>query len=111
MGFQAKKPWELFTDRSLHWQLLTIILLNMAQQLNGINAVCMAHPRDILKISLYIFLSLKIKIISLCFQIYFYADYVFRQSGIPMDKIPYATVGTGACECITALTCVSIYFC
>uniref|UniRef100_A0A8C7ZAW6 Solute carrier family 2 member 11b n=1 Tax=Oryzias sinensis TaxID=183150 RepID=A0A8C7ZAW6_9TELE len=25
--------------------------------------------------------------------------------GIPDDKIPYATVGTGACECITALTC------
>ncbi|XP_017269112.1 solute carrier family 2, facilitated glucose transporter member 11 isoform X2 [Kryptolebias marmoratus] len=74
-GFQAKKPWELFSDRSIRWQLLTIILLNMAQQLNGINAI------------------------------YFYADYVFRQSGIPADKIPYATVGTGACECITALTC------
>uniref|UniRef100_A0A8C7ZC62 Solute carrier family 2, facilitated glucose transporter member 5 n=1 Tax=Oryzias sinensis TaxID=183150 RepID=A0A8C7ZC62_9TELE len=74
-GFQAKKPWELFADRSLRWQLLTIILLNMAQQLNGINAI------------------------------YFYADYVFKQSGIPDDKIPYATVGTGACECITALTC------
>uniref|UniRef100_A0A8C6Q0G5 Solute carrier family 2, facilitated glucose transporter member 5 n=1 Tax=Nothobranchius furzeri TaxID=105023 RepID=A0A8C6Q0G5_NOTFU len=38
-------------------------------------------------------------------QIYFYADYVFRQSGIPSERIPYATVGTGACECITALTC------
>uniref|UniRef100_A0A8C8DYZ6 Solute carrier family 2 member 11b n=1 Tax=Oryzias sinensis TaxID=183150 RepID=A0A8C8DYZ6_9TELE len=79
-GFQAKKPWELFADRSLRWQLLTIILLNMAQQLNGINAI------------------------------YFYADYVFKQSGIPDDKIPYATVGTGACECITALTCVSMSF-
>ncbi|XP_071755731.1 solute carrier family 2, facilitated glucose transporter member 11b [Centroberyx gerrardi] len=74
-GVQAKKPWELFADRSLSWQLLTIVLLNSAQQLNGINAI------------------------------YFYADYVFKQSGIPDDKIPYATVGTGACECITALTC------
>ncbi|XP_040010798.1 solute carrier family 2, facilitated glucose transporter member 11b [Xiphias gladius] len=74
-GFQAKKPWELFADCSLRWQLLTIMLLNTAQQLNGINAI------------------------------YFYADYVFRQSGISDDKIPYATVGTGACECITALTC------
>uniref|UniRef100_A0AAQ4QMY1 Solute carrier family 2, facilitated glucose transporter member 5 n=1 Tax=Gasterosteus aculeatus aculeatus TaxID=481459 RepID=A0AAQ4QMY1_GASAC len=36
--FQAKKPWELFTDRSVRWQLLTIMLLNAAQQLNGINA-------------------------------------------------------------------------
>ncbi|KAM9744605.1 uncharacterized protein ACNS7B_011753 [Menidia menidia] len=80
-GFQAKKPWELFADRSLRWQLLTIILLNTAQQLNGINAI------------------------------YFYADYVFKQSGIPVDKIPYATVGTGACECITALTCGMLIEC
>lgn len=39
-GVQAKRPWELFTDRTIRWQLLTIILLNAAQQLNGINAVC-----------------------------------------------------------------------
>lgn len=35
---------------------------------------------------------------------------MFTQAGIPADKIPYATVGTGACECITALTCVSLGF-
>ncbi|XP_067377543.1 solute carrier family 2, facilitated glucose transporter member 11b isoform X1 [Channa argus] len=75
VGVQAKKPWELLADRSVRWQLLTIIFLNATQQLNGINAI------------------------------YFYADYVFKQAGIPHDKIPYATVGTGACECITALTC------
>ncbi|XP_022613290.1 solute carrier family 2, facilitated glucose transporter member 11-like [Seriola dumerili] len=80
-GFQAKKPWELFADRSVRWQLLTVILLNIAQQLNGINAI------------------------------YFYADYVFKQSGIPDDKIPYVTVGTGACECITALTCGMLIEC
>lgn len=38
-GFCAKKPWELLSDRSLRWQLFTIVLLNSAQQLNGINAV------------------------------------------------------------------------
>uniref|UniRef100_A0A665X2M5 Solute carrier family 2, facilitated glucose transporter member 11-like n=1 Tax=Echeneis naucrates TaxID=173247 RepID=A0A665X2M5_ECHNA len=43
--------------------------------------------------------------------IYFYADYVFKQSGIPEDKIPYVTVGTGACECITALTCGMLIDC
>ncbi|XP_049906976.1 solute carrier family 2, facilitated glucose transporter member 11b isoform X1 [Epinephelus moara] len=80
-NFQAKKPWELFTDRSVRWQLLTIMLLNMAQQLNGINAI------------------------------YFYAGYLFRQAGIPADKIPYVTVGTGACECITALTCGMLIDC
>ncbi|XP_059921688.1 solute carrier family 2, facilitated glucose transporter member 11b [Gadus macrocephalus] len=75
LGVQTLKPWELFKDRSLRWQLLTVFVINSAQQLNGINAI------------------------------YFYADSVFRQCGIAADKIPYATVGTGACECITALTC------
>ncbi|XP_061762437.1 solute carrier family 2, facilitated glucose transporter member 11-like isoform X1 [Nerophis ophidion] len=75
VGFTAKKPWELFADRDMRWHLLTIILLNAAQQLNGVNAI------------------------------YFYTEYVFRQAGIPSDKILYATMGTGACECLTALTC------
>uniref|UniRef100_A0A671LMV7 Solute carrier family 2, facilitated glucose transporter member 5 n=1 Tax=Sinocyclocheilus anshuiensis TaxID=1608454 RepID=A0A671LMV7_9TELE len=80
IGIKPKKPWELFTDTSLRWQLLTRFVIHTSQQLNGINAI------------------------------YFYADYVFTQAGIPADKIPYATVGTGACECITALTCVSLEF-
>ncbi|XP_070760323.1 solute carrier family 2, facilitated glucose transporter member 11b [Enoplosus armatus] len=80
-GFQAKKPWELLADRSVRWQLLSVVLLNAAQQLNGINAI------------------------------YFYADYLFRQTGIPADKIPYVTVGTGACECVTALTCGMLIEC
>uniref|UniRef100_A0A8C4H887 Major facilitator superfamily (MFS) profile domain-containing protein n=1 Tax=Dicentrarchus labrax TaxID=13489 RepID=A0A8C4H887_DICLA len=81
VDFQAKKPWELLSDRSIRWQLLTIILLNAAQQLNGINAI------------------------------YFYADYLFKQAGIPADTRPYVTVGTGACECITALTCGMLIEC
>ncbi|KAL2092276.1 hypothetical protein ACEWY4_012074 [Coilia grayii] len=32
------KPWEIFSDESLRWQLVTIILLNTLQQLSGINA-------------------------------------------------------------------------
>ena len=40
LGVEAKKPWELFSDRSLRLQLVSIILINAAQQLNGINAVC-----------------------------------------------------------------------
>lgn len=39
VGIKPKKPWELFSDRSLRWQLTTIILINIFQQLNGINAV------------------------------------------------------------------------
>ncbi|XP_048100046.1 solute carrier family 2, facilitated glucose transporter member 11-like isoform X1 [Alosa alosa] len=75
IGIKAKKPWELFSDQSLRWQLVTIIFINIFQQLNGINAI------------------------------YFYADYVFTEAGIPQQRIPYVTLGTGACECMTALTC------
>lgn len=45
VGIKPKKPWELFTDGGLRWQLLTVILLNMFQQLNGINAVSV-HMHD-----------------------------------------------------------------
>uniref|UniRef100_A0A8C5UFS6 Major facilitator superfamily (MFS) profile domain-containing protein n=1 Tax=Malurus cyaneus samueli TaxID=2593467 RepID=A0A8C5UFS6_9PASS len=38
--------------------------------------------------------------------IYFYATYVFEQAGILAEKIPYVTLGTGVCECLTALSCV-----
>ncbi|XP_066510192.1 solute carrier family 2, facilitated glucose transporter member 11-like isoform X2 [Hoplias malabaricus] len=75
LGVKPLKPWELFADKNLRWPLFTIMVISTAQQLNGINAI------------------------------YFYADYVFAEAGIPFEKIPYATVGTGACECITALTC------
>lgn len=40
VGIKPKKPWELFKDRSLRWQLLTLFVIHTFQQLNGINAVC-----------------------------------------------------------------------
>lgn len=45
VGIKAKKPWELFTDTSLRWQLLTLVVIHTSQQLNGINAVCIS-PRQ-----------------------------------------------------------------
>ncbi|XP_042721840.1 solute carrier family 2, facilitated glucose transporter member 11-like isoform X4 [Lagopus leucura] len=74
-GEKPKKPWQLFTDRAVRWQLVTVVVMTMGQQLSGINAI------------------------------YFYATYVFEQAGISAEKIPYVTLGTGACECLTALTC------
>ncbi|XP_032055066.1 solute carrier family 2, facilitated glucose transporter member 11-like isoform X2 [Aythya fuligula] len=74
-GEKPRKPWQLFTDRSVRWQLITVIVMTMGQQLSGINAI------------------------------YFYATYIFEQAGISAEKIPYVTLGTGACECLTALTC------
>ncbi|XP_074742866.1 solute carrier family 2, facilitated glucose transporter member 11-like isoform X2 [Strix uralensis] len=74
-GEEPQKPWQLFTDRGVRWQLITVIVMTMGQQLSGINAI------------------------------YFYATYIFEQAGISAEKIPYVTLGTGACECLTALTC------
>lgn len=63
----------------------------------------------------YIVEKLTRKLLRFCFsylnhflQIYFYTNYLFQQAGIPSENIPYVTIGTGACECITALTSVSI---
>ncbi|NXX94450.1 GTR11 protein, partial [Centropus bengalensis] len=74
-GEKPRKPWQLFTDRGVRWQLVTVIVVTMGQQLSGINAI------------------------------YFYATYIFKQAGISAAKIPYVTLGTGGCECLTALTC------
>ncbi|XP_040276193.1 solute carrier family 2, facilitated glucose transporter member 11-like isoform X2 [Bufo bufo] len=74
-GEKQKKMLELFFDQSIKWQLITIIVTNIGQQLCGINAI------------------------------YFYAEYIFKKSGIPTENIPYVTLGTGVCECITAMTC------
>ncbi|GCB62880.1 hypothetical protein scyTo_0007299 [Scyliorhinus torazame] len=74
---QSKQLCQLLTDRSTRWQLVTIIILNAAQQCSGINAI------------------------------YFYATYVFNQAGIAEAYIPYVTLGTGASECLSALCCVS----
>lgn len=38
-GEKPKKPWQLFTDRGVRWQLITVIVMTMGQQLSGINAV------------------------------------------------------------------------
>ncbi|XP_047674956.1 solute carrier family 2, facilitated glucose transporter member 11b isoform X2 [Tachysurus fulvidraco] len=74
-GIEPKKPWQLFTECRNRWPLFIIIIISTAQQLNGINAI------------------------------YFYAEYIFSEAGIPSENIPYVTVGTGMCECVTALTC------
>ncbi|XP_043924617.1 solute carrier family 2, facilitated glucose transporter member 11 [Protopterus annectens] len=74
-GEKSKRPWDLFQDRSVRWQLITIIVLSSAMQLCGNDSM------------------------------YFYASYVFQEAGIPYDKIQYVIIGTGCCELITATTC------
>ncbi|XP_063065965.1 solute carrier family 2, facilitated glucose transporter member 11-like [Engraulis encrasicolus] len=73
LQMERKKPWEMFLDKSLRWQLLTVVVLNVLSQLSGINAI------------------------------YFYASYVFAEAGIPEELILYVTLGCGLCEFITAV--------
>ncbi|NWU61819.1 GTR11 protein, partial [Pterocles burchelli] len=73
-GQRPKNPWELFRNPALRWQLISIIVLSSAMQLCGNDSM------------------------------YFYAAYVFQEAGIPQDKIPYVTIGTGSCELITSVT-------
>ncbi|KAJ8414063.1 hypothetical protein AAFF_G00066610 [Aldrovandia affinis] len=68
MGMKAKGPWELLTDRSMRWQLLCVMAISSAMQLCGNDAI------------------------------YFYASYVFKESGISVGRIQYVTIGTGSCE-------------
>ncbi|XP_039417311.1 solute carrier family 2, facilitated glucose transporter member 11 isoform X3 [Corvus cornix cornix] len=74
-GQRAKHPWELFQNRALRWQLVSIVVLSSAMQLCGNDSM------------------------------YFYAAYVFQEAGIPQDIIPYVVIGTGSCELITSITC------
>ncbi|XP_078277978.1 solute carrier family 2, facilitated glucose transporter member 11b [Rhinoraja longicauda] len=65
----------LLKDRLNRWQLITVVVINIGLQLSGIN------------------------------MIYFYATYIFNDAGIAPANIPYVTMGTGACECISAFCC------
>ncbi|GCB74285.1 hypothetical protein scyTo_0003374 [Scyliorhinus torazame] len=68
----------LFSFRSLRWQLLSIIVLNMGQQLSGVNAI------------------------------YYYADSIYRSAGVKENDIQYVTVGTGAVNVFMTIAAVSI---
>ncbi|KAM9462892.1 solute carrier family 2, facilitated glucose transporter member 11 [Clarias gariepinus] len=72
---QAKSLWELLSDRSLRRQLCVICVASSSMMLCGNDSI------------------------------YFYASYIFQEAGIPMDKIQYVTIGTGACEFTAAIMC------
>uniref|UniRef100_A0A3Q3FBR6 Solute carrier family 2, facilitated glucose transporter member 5 n=1 Tax=Kryptolebias marmoratus TaxID=37003 RepID=A0A3Q3FBR6_KRYMA len=67
-GVRPSRPWELFTDRSVRWQLISVIIISSAMQLCGNDSI------------------------------YFYSSYVFKEAGISDDQIQYFTIGTGTCE-------------
>uniref|UniRef100_A0A671PDU0 Solute carrier family 2, facilitated glucose transporter member 5 n=1 Tax=Sinocyclocheilus anshuiensis TaxID=1608454 RepID=A0A671PDU0_9TELE len=67
----------LFTFRSLRWQLLSVIFMNMGQQLSGVNAI------------------------------YYYADSIYSSAGVAEDHVQYVTVGTGAVNVFMTIAAVS----
>lgn len=64
----AKSLWELMKDRSLRRQLCVVMVASSAMMLCGNDSI------------------------------YFYASYIFQEAGIPVEKIQYVAIGTGACE-------------
>ncbi|XP_054472802.1 solute carrier family 2, facilitated glucose transporter member 11-like [Anoplopoma fimbria] len=74
-GMRARRPWELFMDRSVRWQLISVMVISSAMQLCGNDSI------------------------------YFYASYIFKEAGVSDDKIQYITIGTGACEFTACIMC------
>ncbi|KAK7128856.1 hypothetical protein R3I94_017173 [Phoxinus phoxinus] len=68
----------LFTFRSLRWQLLSVIFMNMGQQLSGVNAI------------------------------YYYADSIYSSAGVKEEHVQYVTVGTGAVNVFMTIAAVFI---
>uniref|UniRef100_A0A8C5MFY5 Solute carrier family 2, facilitated glucose transporter member 5 n=1 Tax=Leptobrachium leishanense TaxID=445787 RepID=A0A8C5MFY5_9ANUR len=68
----------LCTFRPIRWQLITIVVLNMGQQLSGINAV------------------------------YYYADSIYATAGVSEDAIQYVTVGTGSVNVLMTVAAIFI---
>uniref|UniRef100_A0A669PRU0 Solute carrier family 2, facilitated glucose transporter member 5 n=1 Tax=Phasianus colchicus TaxID=9054 RepID=A0A669PRU0_PHACC len=64
---------QLLQDRSVRWQTLSVVVVNVGMQLSGIDAI------------------------------WFYTNTIFQNAGISKSQIPYTTVGTGAIEVVAGL--------
>ncbi|XP_061910251.1 solute carrier family 2, facilitated glucose transporter member 5-like [Entelurus aequoreus] len=68
----------LLSKRSLRWQLVSVVVMNMGQQLSGVNAI------------------------------YYYADSIYSNAGVAQNHLQYVTVGTGAVNVIMTIAAVFI---
>ncbi|XP_040272317.1 solute carrier family 2, facilitated glucose transporter member 11-like [Bufo bufo] len=75
VGEQIKGLKDLLVDRTVRWQMITLLLICGAVQLIGINAV------------------------------YFYAYDIFQNAGIPASEAPYVSLGIGIMEILTTVLC------
>ncbi|XP_076870578.1 solute carrier family 2, facilitated glucose transporter member 11 [Brachyhypopomus gauderio] len=74
-GKRTQQPWDLISDCSVRWQLISIAIISSAMQLCGNDSI------------------------------YFYASYIFQEAGISAEHIQYVTIGTGACEFTACILC------
>ncbi|XP_066221569.1 solute carrier family 2, facilitated glucose transporter member 11 isoform X3 [Saccopteryx leptura] len=78
-GLRAWRPWELFQDGTLRRQVTSLVILGSAMELCGNDSI------------------------------YTYASSMFREAGIPQEKVQYVIIGTGCCELLMAFVgCVAI---
>ncbi|XP_077167312.1 solute carrier family 2, facilitated glucose transporter member 5-like isoform X2 [Paroedura picta] len=68
----------LFTFRGLRWQLISIIVMMMGQQLSGVNAV------------------------------YYYANSIYTNAGVKEDQVQFVTAGTGAVNVVMTIVAVFV---
>lgn len=45
-GEKAKSVWDLFRDKAVRWQLITLFLVSSCMQLIGVNVVCVLLLSD-----------------------------------------------------------------
>ncbi|XP_038601031.1 solute carrier family 2, facilitated glucose transporter member 9 isoform X2 [Tachyglossus aculeatus] len=64
---------QLLRNRSIRWQIITVIITMACYQLCGLNAI------------------------------WFYTNSIFSEAGIPKEKIPYITLSTGGIETLASI--------
>nr|XP_013800282.1 PREDICTED: solute carrier family 2, facilitated glucose transporter member 11-like [Apteryx mantelli mantelli] len=74
-GEKPKSVCDLFRDKAVRWQLITLFLVSSCMQLIGVNVV------------------------------YFYAYNVFVKAGIPPAQTRYVSLGVGITEILTTVLC------
>uniref|UniRef100_A0A3B3DZN0 Solute carrier family 2, facilitated glucose transporter member 5 n=2 Tax=Oryzias melastigma TaxID=30732 RepID=A0A3B3DZN0_ORYME len=70
--------FSLLSQRSLRWQLISVVVMNMGQQLSGVNAI------------------------------YYYADSIYSSAGVNENDVQFVTVGTGAVNVVMSVAAIFI---
>lgn len=100
---------ELFRSASYRQPLLIAVMLQLSQQLSGINAVSHIHLRQILtRIQMVIrkiTYDILIKHVLFCPQVFYYSTGIFESAGV--KKPIYATIGAGVVNTIFTVVSVS----